>query len=128
NVYDPDGSKSMTVKGRHLIHGLPETVTVTDLDVKKAIEEPIEEIISAIKSVLEITPPELVGDIKTNGIYVTGGGALLGGLDKLIEKETGVECHIAKDPMLCVALGTGKAFKMLDKLLDGFESIKFYNV
>jgi len=128
NVFDPDGSKTMVIKGRHLIHGLPETVTITDLDIKKAIEEPVQEIIAAIKSVLEITPPELVGDIKTNGIYLTGGGALLKGLDKLIEQETGVECHVAEDPMLCVAIGTGKAFKMLDKLLDGFESIKFYNV
>ncbi|MBP0958633.1 MAG: rod shape-determining protein, partial [Oscillospiraceae bacterium] len=128
DVFDPDGSKTMVIKGRHLIHGLPETVTITDLDIKKAIEEPVQEIIAAIKSVLEITPPELVGDIKTNGIYLTGGGALLKGLDKLIEQETGVECHVAEDPMLCVAIGTGKAFKMLDKLLDGFESIKFYNV
>lgn len=128
NVFDPDGSKVMTIKGRHLLRGLPETAEITDYDVKKAIEESVSQIIAAIRSVLEVTPPELIGDIHTNGIYLTGGGALLGGLDLLLQKETGIVCHIAEDPMSCVALGTGRAFKMLDDLLDGFESISLYNV
>lgn len=126
NVYNPDGTKTMTIKGRNLLNGLPEAIVVTDLDVYKAIMEQVTEIITTIRSVLEVTPPELIGDIHTNGIYLTGGGALLGGLAELIYSETGIPCRVAENPMTCVARGTCKAFTMLDKLLDGFQSISLY--
>ncbi len=126
NVFDPDGSRSMIIKGRHLVRGLPEQLEITDYDIYEAIIDHINEIIFAVKSVFESTPPELVGDIYKNGIYLTGGGAMMYGLDKLISKEIGVPCHIANDPVSCVAKGAQAAFKYLDKLLDGFESVSLY--
>lgn len=126
NVFDPDGSRSMIIKGRHLVRGLPEQLEITDYDIYEAIIDQINEIIFAVKSVFESTPPELVGDIYKNGLYLTGGGAMMYGLDKLISKEIGVPCHIANDPVSCVAKGAQAAFKYLDKLLDGFESVSLY--
>lgn len=126
NVFDPDGSRSMIIKGRHLVRGLPEQLEITDYDIYEAIIDHINEIIFAVKSVFESTPPELVGDIYKNGIYLTGGGAMMYGLDKLISKEIGVPCHISNDPVSCVAKGAQAAFKYLDKLLDGFESVSLY--
>lgn len=126
NVFDPDGSRNIIIKGRHLIRGLPEQIQVSDYDIYEAIIELINEIIFAVKSVFEKAPPELVGDIYNNGIYLTGGGALIYGLDKLIAKEIGVHCHIAEDPISCVANGTRLAFKNIDKLLDGFENVSLY--
>ena len=96
------------------------------IDIFNAIEDPVNEIVNTIRSVLEVTPPELIGDIYTNGIVLTGGGALLTGLDKYITSKTGVKCYAADDPISCVARGTGFAFKLLDQLLDGFESIPLY--
>lgn len=126
NVYSPDGGRSVTVKGRHLVRGLPEQVEVTDYDIYEAIIDHVREIIDGAKNVFERTPPELAGDIYKNGIYLTGGGALLYGLDKLMTAELGVECHIAEDPLSCVARGTKYAFKNIDKLLDGFEHVSMY--
>lgn len=126
NVYDPEGELKMIVKGRHLIKGLPEQIEISDIDVFEAIKELVFEMVDSIKGVLEVTPPELVGDIYNNGIVLTGGGALLGGLDKLISASTGIPCVIADEPIACVAKGTGMAFEMIDKLLDGFESISLY--
>lgn len=126
NVYSPDGSRKFTVKGRHLVRGLPEQIELTDYDIYEAIIDNIKEIIDGVKSVSEKTPPELVGDIYKNGIYLTGGGALLYGLDKLMSSELGVKCNIADNPMCCVANGTRKAFKCIDKLLDGFEHVSMY--
>ena len=80
----------------------------------------------AIKGVLEQTPPELAGDIHSGGIILTGGGALIGGLDKLIESETKIHTYAADDPLRCVARGTSLAFDHLDTLLDGFEKISLY--
>lgn len=126
DVYSPDGSRKFTVKGRHLVRGLPEQIELTDYDIYEAIIDNIKEIIDGVKSVSEKTPPELVGDIYKNGIYLTGGGALLYGLDKLMSSELGVRCNIADNPMCCVANGTRKAFKCIDKLLDGFEHVSMY--
>lgn len=126
DVYSPDGSRKFTVKGRHLVRGLPEQIELTDYDIYEAIIDNIKEIIDGVKSVSEKTPPELVGDIYKNGIYLTGGGALLYGLDKLMSSELGVKCNIADNPMCCVANGTRKAFKCIDKLLDGFEHVSMY--
>ncbi len=123
NIYSPDGSRKIIVKGRHLVRGLPEQTELSDYDIYEAIIDNINEMINAVKNVLEKTPPELVGDIYQNGIYLTGGGALLFGLDKLMSSQIGVPCHIADDPLSCVAKGTRYAFKKLDKLLDGFEQV-----
>ncbi|MFA5657945.1 MAG: rod shape-determining protein [Oscillospiraceae bacterium] len=126
DVFDPTGKKMMIIKGRNLIKGLPEKLEISDMDIYEAVKECADEIVDAIKSVLDVTPPELVGDIYTNGILLTGGGALLGGLSQLIEKEIGVKCRIADEPLICVANGTKTAFKLIDKLLEGFEQISLY--
>ncbi len=123
NIYSPDGSRKFVVKGRHLVRGLPEQIELSDYDIYEAIIDNVNEMINAVKVVFEKTPPELVGDIYQNGIYLTGGGALLYGLDKLMSSQVGVPCHIADDPLSCVAKGTRCAFKNLDKLLDGFEQV-----
>ncbi len=126
NVFDPTGEKKMTVKGRHLIKGLPVSQEITDADISQAIKELIDELIDGIKKVFEKTPPELVGDIKQNGIVLTGGGAMLGGLDRLVSRETGVPCFVAEEPLKCVAKGTAAAFGLSEELLDGFERISLY--
>jgi len=125
-VYEPDGSREMAVKGRNLVTGLPAQVMLSDYDIYKAVIDLIYEIIEGIKGVLEVTPPELAGDIHTNGIILTGGGALIGGLDRLIERETKIRTYAADDPLRCVARGTSLAFRHLDTLLDGFERISLY--
>lgn len=126
NVFDPNGSREMAVKGRNLVTGLPAKVTLTDYDMYKAIIDIANELTDAVKNILEQTPPELAGDIHSTGIVLTGGGALIGGLDKLIERETKIRTFAAEDPIRCVARGTGIAFSHLDTLLDGFERISLY--
>jgi rod shape-determining protein MreB len=123
NVYSPDGTRKTIVKGRHLIRGLPEKIEISDYDIYEAIIEPIGEIIAAIKSVLEQTPPELAADIYSHGIYLTGGGAMLYGLDKLLSSELGVKCNIAAEPLECVAEGAMKAFGKIEQLRDGFQYV-----
>ena len=126
NVFNPTGEKKLIIKGRNLIKGLPEKLEVSDKDVYEAIISCAEDIVEAIKSVLEVTPPELVGDIYTNGILLTGGGALLGGLAELISDRLNVKCKPADDALLCVAKGTRMAFGISEKLLEGFEQISLY--
>lgn len=126
DVFDPNGTRIMTVKGRNLVTGLPAKVTLTDYDIYKAIIDIITELCDAVKGVLEMTPPELAGDIYSEGIILTGGGALIGGLDRLMEQETHIHTYAADDPLRCVARGTGLAFSRLDTLLDGFEKISLY--
>ncbi len=101
-------SASVQIKGRNLVDGLPKDVTITASEVREALAEPLALIIDAIKSTLEKTPPELSADIIDHGITLTGGGALLRGLDKLVEKETGMPVHVAENPLDCVVNGTGK--------------------
>ncbi len=98
---------SVLIKGRDLVTGLPKSATITSEEVRNAIQEPLTAIVEAIKLTLEATPPELAADAMDRGIYIAGGGALLRGIDQLIMSETGVPVHIAKDPLSCVALGTG---------------------
>jgi rod shape-determining protein MreB len=129
NVFDAKGKESMAVKGINLLKGLPEMITVTDLDIYEALYDNVMEIIGKIKEVLERTPPELAGDILNNGITLTGGGALLGGIDKLIHKEIGAPCHVAENALECVARGIQIAFDYAegeDGLLDGFERVSLY--
>ena len=98
--------EEMNIKGRDLLSGLPKTIAVTTEDIYNAIENPIQTIVESVKSVLEKTPPELASDVMERGIVMTGGGALLKGLNNLVEKETGIRCSIADDPLDCVAKGT----------------------
>ena len=99
---------SMEVKGRNLLDGLPKNITVSSEEIREALADPVGAIVDAIRSTLENTPPELSADIIDNGIMLTGGGALLRGLDVLINRETGMPVHIAEDPLDCVVNGTGK--------------------
>ena len=122
-VFPMEEEKTMDVKGRCLMTGLPRTFTVTSSEMIEAFEEPCSRILEAIHSVLERTPPELVADISTNGIIMTGGGALVAGFDKLIESHTGIETFIADDAISCVAQGTGKSLDWLSELQDGTMNI-----
>ncbi|MCQ4699398.1 rod shape-determining protein, partial [Paeniclostridium sordellii] len=94
---------------RELVTGLPKTEQISASQVREALKEPITTIVDGIKSTLEKTPPELASDIMENGIMLTGGGALLRGLDELVKEHTGMPVHIAENPLDCVALGTGKS-------------------
>ena len=104
---------TMEVRGRNLLTGLPKTVTVTSEETEEALREATLQIVEAIHSVLEKTPPELVADVADRGIVLTGGGALLRGLEELIEDRTGINTMTAEDPMTCVAIGTGKYVEFL---------------
>lgn len=126
NLYDPNVEISMQVKGKNLIKGLPEIINLNETELYEAVEDEIFKILEAIRKVLGDTPPELVSDIHTNGIILTGGGALLGGLAPLIKRTLGVECRVADDAMNCVAKGTCVAFKEMNTLLDGFENVPVY--
>ena len=127
NVFNPTGFNKMTVRGRNLLKGLPESIEINDMDTYEALHDNAMEIVEQVKLVLESTPPELVGDILTNGIMLTGGGALLGGLAELISDNVGAPCFIADRPIECVARGVDAAFKMSNDLLDGFEQVALYN-
>ena len=99
---------SIDVRGRNLVRGLPKTVTVTSEETEEALRESTAQIVEAVHSVLERTPPELTADIADRGIVLTGGGALLRGLEELLESKTGINTMTAEEPMKCVAIGTGK--------------------
>lgn len=104
------------VRGRNLLTGLPMNVQVSSTDMLEALREPIQEIVETVHAVLERTPPELAADISDRGILMTGGGALLYGIDKLIQEKTGIEVIIAEDPISCVAIGTGKSLDWVEFL------------
>ena len=117
-VYPKIQDTEMDIRGRDLTTGLPRTVTIYSSEMMEALIEPAMMIVDAVHGVLEKTPPELAADISDKGIYMTGGGALLDGLDKLLQEKTGINVMIANDTVSCVALGTGKALDNLD-VLDG---------
>jgi rod shape-determining protein MreB len=117
SAYPTGGERlTMAVKGRDLIDGIPKTIVVTDEEVREALREPVMAIVDAVRTCLERTPPELAADIVDKGIVLTGGGALLRGLDLLLRAETNLPITIAEDPLSCVALGTGKVLDELDLL------------
>ncbi|MFZ5826671.1 MAG: rod shape-determining protein MreB, partial [Bacillota bacterium] len=104
-------NEQMEVRGRDLMSGLPKNITMTSEEAREALAEHVTAICDTIKSVLEATPPELAADIIERGMVMTGGGAMLNGLDKVITARTGVPAYLAEDPISCVALGTGKALE-----------------
>ena len=116
SAYPKDVLEEMDIRGRDLVTGLPKTVTITSDEMLKAIHDPIHEIIDTIRQTLEATPPELAADVMETGITLTGGGALLSGLDRLIAEETGMPVNIADEPLNCVVKGTGIVLEKIDKL------------
>ena len=118
---DGDG-KSMNVKGRDLITGLPKELSISQRQIAEALAEPVAQIIDTIKRALEQTPAELSAYIVERGIMMTGGGSLLGNLDKVLRRATSLPVSIAEDPLLCVVMGTGKALEEKSKLSDVFAS------
>ncbi len=115
-VYPKMQDAEMDIRGRDLIDGLPKTITIHSSEMLEAMLEPALMIVDAVHSVLEKTPPELAADISDKGIYMTGGGCLVDGLDKLLQEKIGINVMIAQDTVSCVALGTGKALDNLDSL------------
>ena len=109
SAYKEGDEIEMEIRGRDLISGLPKTMQISSSEVRDALRDPVNSIVYGIKSTLEKTPPELASDIMENGIMLTGGGALLKGLDKLVKEETGMPVKIAENPLDCVAIGTGKS-------------------
>lgn len=110
--------KEMPIRGRNLITGLPEEIMVTDVDIRRAMEKSVRQVVNTIKTTVEETPPELLADIMSRGIYLAGGGALLRGLDILVSKETKIPTKIIDDPLTAVVRGAGVVLENLDELRD----------
>ena len=118
-VYPQDEEQTVEVKGRCLMTGLPKVFSVSSSEMIEAFEEPAERILEAVHSVLERTPPELVADISTNGIVMTGGGSLVKGFDKLVTARTGIATTVAENAIQCVAMGTGQSLDWVSSMQDG---------
>ena len=108
--------REMEVKGRNLAEGIPRSFTISSNEILEALTDPLNSIVSAVKSALEQTPPELGADIAERGMMLTGGGALLRDLDRLLMEETGLPVLVAEDPLTCVVRGSGMALERMDKL------------
>ena len=113
-AYPPREVRTMEISGRHLAEGVPKMITISSTEVLEALREPLAGIVAAVKQALEQTPPELCADVAERGIVLTGGGALLRDLDRLLTEETGLHVQVADDPLTCVARGGGRALEMLD--------------
>ena len=118
-VYPKEEETTMDVKGRCLLTGLPKTITVSSGEMLEAFEEPTERILESIHAVLERTPPELVADVSTNGIMMTGGGSMVYGFDKLITSRTGIATSVAENAIACAAEGTGRSLDMITDMQEG---------
>ncbi len=105
---------TLDVRGRDLIAGLPRTIPLTSSEIMEAMEKPLQQVVTSVRAVLEETPPELASDIIDKGMVMTGGGALLRNMDRLLTQVTGVPCHVAENALNCVALGTGLAMEHFD--------------
>jgi rod shape-determining protein MreB len=116
SAFPLDEPMTMEIKGRDLIEGIPKTLTVTDAEIREALQEPVAVIVNAVRVALERTPPELSADIVDRGIVLTGGGSLLRNLDRLLREETGLPVSVAEDPLSSVVLGTGKMLSDFDLL------------
>lgn len=124
SAFESGNGKSMEVRGRNLVTGLPKTHEVFSNEMVEALEEPVAAIVDTIHSVIEKTPPELAADISNSGVVLTGGGALLHGLDMLLNQRLGTPVRVADDPISCVAIGTGKALEAMDVLEGRLVSAK----
>jgi rod shape-determining protein MreB len=116
SAYPLEEPLTMEIKGRDLIEGIPKTLTITDAEIREALQEPVSIIVNAVRVALERTPPELSADIVDRGIVLTGGGSLLRNLDRLLREETGLPVSVAEDPLSSVVLGTGKMLSDFDLL------------
>jgi len=116
SAFPLDEPMTMEIKGRDLIEGIPKTLTVTDAEIREALQEPVSIIVNAVRVALERTPPELSADLVDRGIVLTGGGSLLRNLDRLLREETGLPVSVAEDPLSSVVLGTGKMLSDFDLL------------
>ncbi|GAA0116857.1 MULTISPECIES: rod shape-determining protein [Clostridium] len=128
SAYKKDEEIDMDIRGRDLITGLPKNITVNSTEMREALREAVASIAECTHAVLEKTPPELAADIAEKGIVMTGGGALLDGLDKLVQDYTKVPVYVAENSVSCVAIGTGKALEFIDKMGDSFggQDLSFY--
>ncbi|SEH30929.1 MULTISPECIES: rod shape-determining protein [unclassified Selenomonas] len=115
-IVTPETDRTMDIRGRDLVSGLPKTLTIQAKEIREALNEPIYKIIDAVKSTLEKTPPELAADVMDHGIMMTGGGALLTNLDKLLSNETGMPVLVSEDALSCVGEGTGKSLENIELL------------
>ena len=111
--------RELSVKGRYLSEGVPRSFTLNSNEILEALQEPLQSIVSAVKQALEQTPPELGADVAERGIVLTGGGALLRDIDKLLTEETGLPVVVADDPLTCVARGGGRILELMDELGPG---------
>ena len=118
SAYPMEEETTMDIKGRNLVDGLPKNITISSEEIREALNEAVSLVIDAIKETLERTPPELAADIIDRGITLTGGGALLCGLSQLIQKETGIDVHVAENPLDCVAAGTGSVLDNIELLRE----------
>jgi rod shape-determining protein MreB len=114
-AYPAEEVKEITVRGRNLSEGVPRSFTLNSNEILEALQEPLQGIVAAVKAALEQTPPELGADVAERGIVLTGGGALLKGMDKLIAEETGLPVVVADEPLTCVARGGGRILELLDE-------------
>jgi rod shape-determining protein MreB len=115
SAYPCDEVREIEVKGRNLAEGIPRSFTLNSNEIRESLQEPLSSITSAVKTALEQPPPELGADVAERGIVLTGGGALLRGIDRLLEEETGLPVMVAEDPLTCVARGSGRALEMIDE-------------
>ena len=114
SAYPVGNERTMQIRGRDLVTGLPRSLVISSAEVREAIQDPVNAIVEAVKVTLETTPPELAADIMERGIVLAGGGALLEGLDKLLSRETSMPVHVATDPLSCVVVGTGRVLEEIN--------------
>ncbi len=122
SAHESTDSGSMSVIGKDLVNGIPKNLTITSQDVREAIQEPVAAIVDSVRRALERLPPELVSDLQDSGMILTGGGALLRGLDRRIEEKTSLKVTITEDPLTCVVMGSGRALEELDRFRKVFIS------
>ncbi|HUJ70271.1 MAG TPA: rod shape-determining protein [Syntrophorhabdales bacterium] len=122
SAHESADTGSMSVIGKDLLNGIPKNLTITSRDVREAMEEPVAAIVDAVRRALERLPPELVSDLQDAGMILTGGGALLKGLDKLIEEKTSLRVSVSEDPLTCVVMGSGKALEEMERYRKVFIS------
>lgn len=114
SAFPLDEEESAEIRGRDLVNGLPKTIVMTSEEIREAISTPVDAIVAAVRQTLDQTPPELASDIMDRGMMLAGGGALLRFLDERLRRETGIPVHIAEDPLMCVAIGSGRSLEEMD--------------